>query len=65
MRIVFEVARSANPQEVLDRLLSYTAMRISLPYNALALVVDDDGKASPRNLSLADMLREFVRHRSR
>jgi len=63
MRIVFEVARSANPQEVLDRLLSYTAMRISLPYNALALVVDDDGKASPRNLSLADMLREFVRHR--
>lgn len=63
MRVVFELARGANPQEVLDRLLSYTAMRVSLSYNALALVVDDEGKASPRNLSLVDMLREFVRHR--
>lgn len=63
MRIVFEVARGTNPQEVLDRLLSYTAMRASLSYNALALVVDDDGRASPRNLSLLDMIREFVHHR--
>ncbi len=63
MRIVFEVARGSDPQEVLDRLLSYTAMRTSLSYNALALVVDDEGKASPNNLSLLDMLREFIRHR--
>lgn len=63
MRIVFEVARGTNPEEVLDRLLSYTAMRISLSYNALALVVDDNGRASPRNLTLLDMLREFIRHR--
>jgi DNA gyrase subunit A len=63
MHIVFEVARGMDPQEVLDRLLSYTAMRTSLSYNALALVVDDGGKASPRNLSLADMLREFIHHR--
>ncbi len=63
MRIVFEVARGTDPQEALDRLLSYTGMRISLSYNALALVVDDEGKASPRNLTLADMLREFIRHR--
>lgn len=63
MRVVFEVARGTNPQEVLNKLLSYTAMRASLSYNALALVVDDDGKASPRNMTLADMLREFIRHR--
>ena len=63
MRVVFEVARGSDPEEVLEKLLSYTAMRVSLPYNALALVVDDDGKSSPRNLSLADMLREFIRHR--
>jgi len=63
MRVVFEVARGADPAEVLDRLLSYTAMRTSLSYNALALVVDDDGKASPKNLALADMLIEFIRHR--
>lgn len=63
MRIVFEVARGSNPEEVLDRLLSYTAMRSSLSYNALALVFNEDGKASPRNLTLSDMLREFISHR--
>jgi DNA gyrase subunit A len=63
MRVVFEVARGTNPEEVLDRLLSYTSMRASLSYNALALVVDEDGKSSPRLLTLVDMLREFVSHR--
>ncbi len=63
MRVVFRSCAWGEPPEVLDRLLSYTAMRISLSYNALALVVDDEGKASPRNLSLADMLREFILHR--
>ena len=38
-------------------------MRVSLSYNALALVFDEDGKASPRNLTLLDMLREFISHR--
>ncbi len=65
MRVVFEVARGADPQDVLERLLSYTAMRTSLSYNALALVVDEDGKASPKNLTLADMLVEFIKHRLR
>ena len=63
MRIVFEVARGADPEEMLDKLLTNTAMRVSLPYNALALVFDDDGKASPKTLTLADMLREFIHHR--
>ena len=63
MRIVFEVARGTNPEEVLDRLLSYTAMRLSLSHNALALVFNEDGKASPKSLTLLDMLREFIGHR--
>ncbi len=63
MRVVFEVARGKDPEEVLGKLLSYTSMRVSLSYNALALVVDEDGKASPRNLTLRDMLEEFVVHR--
>ncbi len=63
MRVVFEVARGTDPQDVLERLLNYTAMRTSLSYNALALVVDDDGKASPKNLTLANMLIEFIKHR--
>jgi DNA gyrase subunit A len=65
MRVVFEVARGADPEDVLNKLLSYTAMRISLSYNALALVMNDDGKASPRSLTLVDMLREFIRHRNK
>jgi len=64
MRIVFEVARGADPEEVWERLLSYTQMRSSLSYNALALVVDEEnGKASPRNMTLAAILREFIQHR--
>jgi DNA gyrase subunit A len=63
MRVVFEVARGTDPEEVLNKLLSYTAMRVSLSYNALALVMDDEGKPSPRSLTLVDMLREFIRHR--
>ena len=63
MRIVFEVARGTEPRRSARQAVSYTAMRVSLSYNALALVVDDDGKASPRNLTFADMLREFIKHR--
>lgn len=66
MRIVFEVARGADPEEVWERLLTYTQMRASLSHNALALVVDEEnGKASPRNLTLVDLLREFIQHRLR
>ncbi len=66
MRIVFEVARGADPQEVWERLLTYTSMRASLSYNALALIVDEEnGKASPRNMTLLDLLREFILHRLR
>lgn len=63
MRVVFEVGRNADPQDVLERLLTHTQMRASLSYNALALVQDENGKSSPRNLTLADMLREFISHR--
>ncbi len=63
MRVVFEVARGADPHEVLERLLTHTQMRASLSYNALALVTDAEGKAAPRQLTLTDLLREFIFHR--
>ena len=63
MRVVFEVARGTDPNEVLDRLLTHTQMRASLSYNALALVTDAEGKAAPRLLTLPDLLREFIAHR--
>ncbi len=66
MRIVFEVGRGADPQEVWERLLTYTQMRASLSHNALALIVNEEnGKASPCTLTLIDFLREFIRHRLR
>jgi DNA gyrase subunit A len=74
MRIVFEVARGTDPQDVLDRLLKNTQMRSSLSHNALALVREEsengqenNGKARthalPRYLCLKDFLVEFIRHR--
>lgn len=62
MRVVFEVARGADPREALAALFTYTQMRASLSYNALALV-HVDGVAQPRQLSLLEILVEFVRHR--
>ncbi|MHB8133869.1 MAG: DNA gyrase/topoisomerase IV subunit A [Anaerolineaceae bacterium] len=63
MRVVFEVGRGVDPVDALDRLLINTQMRSSLSHNALALVNDENGKAAPKNLSLLDMIVEFIRHR--
>ena len=63
MRVVFEVGRGADPYEALEKLLTHTQMRSTLSYNALALVRNEEGKASPQNLTLKDMLTEFIRHR--
>ncbi|HSM23451.1 MAG TPA: DNA topoisomerase (ATP-hydrolyzing) [Anaerolineaceae bacterium] len=63
MRVVFEVARGMEPEDALDKLLSNTQLRSSLSHNALALVFDENGKASPKNLRLLDFLVEFIKHR--
>lgn len=63
MRIVFETARGADPQEVLDLLLTHTQLRSSLSYNAMALITDDEGRPLPAYMSLRDMLTAFIRHR--
>jgi DNA gyrase subunit A len=63
MRVVFEVGRGVDPNEALERLFTHTQMRASLSYNALALVMSAEGKASPQNLTLRDMLSEFINHR--
>ncbi|GAB4495527.1 MAG: DNA gyrase subunit A [Anaerolineales bacterium] len=63
MRIVFETARGADPQEVLNLLLTHTQLRSSLSYNAMALITDDEGRPMPAYMSLSDMLTAFIRHR--
>ncbi len=62
MRVVFEVGRGMDPREALDALFTYTQMRASLSYNAMALI-RIEGVAQPRQLSLRQMLEEFVLHR--
>jgi len=63
MRVVFEVARGVSPEDALDKLLANTQMRSSLSHNVLALVMDENGKAAPKILTLRDMLVEFIKHR--
>jgi len=67
MRIVFEMGRNANPEEVLDQLLTHTQMRNSLSHNALALIEEHNGGdetyQEPRYLSLKDFLVQFISHR--
>ena len=62
MRVVFELVRGADPQEVLERLLSGTQMRASLSYSAMALVREGDAP-QPACLSLRDLLVRFIEHR--
>ena len=66
MRIVIELSRAGQAQQVLNQLYRFTSMQSSFPINMLALV---DGQ--PRTLSLKRMLehyigfrREVVRRRS-
>lgn len=63
MRVVVEVARGADPRQVLESLLTYTQLRQTFGVTNLALVDDGEGEAIPRVLSLREMLVYFVGHR--
>ncbi|HEY9876333.1 MAG TPA: DNA topoisomerase (ATP-hydrolyzing) [Candidatus Obscuribacterales bacterium] len=58
MRVVVELKRDANPQNVLDQLTRQTALRSNFGAILLALV---DGQ--PRQLTLRQMLEEFLKFR--
>ena len=58
MRIVIELKRDANPQVVLNRLFSQTALQSSFSINMLALVND---QSQPRILSLRHILDEYLK----
>jgi len=55
MRIVIELRREAQPQQVLNNLYKYTAMQTSFSVNMLALV---DGQ--PRVISLKEALQYYI-----
>lgn len=59
MRIVIEVKRDANPQVVLNRLFSATAMESTFAVVMLALVHD---QKQPKILTLREVLDEYIAH---
>jgi DNA gyrase subunit A len=63
MRVVIEVARGADPRQVLESLLAYTQLRQTFGVTSLALMDDGEGETVPKLLSLRDMLVQFVSHR--
>ena len=58
MRIVIELSKTANPDEVLKTLYKRTAMQGTFGINILALV-----KGQPQNLNLKQALKVFADHR--
>ena len=57
MRVVIELKREANPQVVLNRLFSQTALQSSFAINMLALV---DNQKQPKILSLRHIIDEYL-----
>ncbi len=62
MRLVIETTRGHDPAKILDGLLTYTQLRETFGANMLALVPVENGVA-PQQLSLRQMLVEFIQHR--
>ncbi len=58
VRLYVELKNDADPEVVLNQLYQFSPLQTSFSMNFMALV---DGK--PRELSLKDFLREFLRHR--
>ncbi len=58
VRIVIELKRGASPEVIIDQLLRYTNLRISYSVILVAIV-----GGMPRQLSLVDILKEFVNFR--
>ncbi len=65
MRMVIEVSRSAEPDQVLRQVLKYSQLRETFGVINLALVPTDQGKddSRPEYLSLRELLTHFLAHR--
>ncbi|MGC9348820.1 MAG: DNA gyrase/topoisomerase IV subunit A [Anaerolineae bacterium] len=63
MRVVIELSRNADPEEVITEALKYSQLRETFGAINLALVPTEDGDTRPTYLSLAEMLIHFVQHR--
>jgi DNA gyrase subunit A len=63
MRVVIELSRNADPEDVIAGALKYSQLRETFGIINLALIPTEDGETRPEYLSLAEMLIYFVDHR--
>jgi DNA gyrase subunit A len=63
MRLVIEVSRTGDPEQVLNQVLKYSQLRETFGVINLALVPSEDGDSRPTYLSLLELLTHFVAHR--
>ncbi len=64
MRVVIEISRQANPEDVLKQVSKYSQLRETFGVINLALVPSvENGATRPEYLSLPDLLNYFVAHR--
>ncbi len=63
MRLVIEISRTADPDEVLRQVLKYSQLRETFGVINLALVPSTGGDSRPTYLSLRELLTYFVSHR--
>ncbi len=66
MRVVIQVSRQADANDVLEMLVRRSTLRVTFPVNNLVLVPREKGGERiviPRVLSLKEMLEQFVLHR--
>ncbi len=63
MRMVIEVSRTGDPDQVLEQVLKYSQLRETFGVINLALVPIQDGDSRPTYLSLHQLLTHFVSHR--
>lgn len=63
LRIVLELKPGSDPDPVMAYLFKHTSLEQNFAYNATCLRPDEHGTLVPARMSLADMLREFLKFR--
>ena len=63
MRLIIETTRGHDPAKILEGLLTYTQLRETFGANMLALVPTEANGVAPQQLSLRQMLIQFIQHR--
>jgi DNA gyrase subunit A len=63
LRIILEIKPGADPETVMEYLYKHTALEQNFAYNMTCLVPDESGVCIPARVSLAEMLKQFLKFR--